>query len=170
MLETPTEVARLQQLLDASMSGAGPHLRSIIGDDRRVPADRLCVRLQGMRLLSLSTVTADGRPLVGPVDGYLLHGLFYFTSASNSVRIRHIRARPAVSAMHLPSEELAVTVHGTAQIFTAADPDWPPLRQAMLDEYLPKQGPAFEEWLDKADVVAARIIPEKMFTFQMTAP
>jgi general stress protein 26 len=169
MHETPGELAQLQTLLDLSMVGAGPHLKSIIGEDRRVAADQLCARLQGMRLLSLSTVTADGRPLVGPVDGYLLHGLFYFTSASNSVRIRHIRARPAVSAMHLPSEELAVTVHGKAQLFTADDPNWAPLRQAMLDEYLPKQGPAFEEWLDTTDVVAARIIPEKMFTFQMTA-
>jgi uncharacterized pyridoxamine 5'-phosphate oxidase family protein len=122
-----------------------------------------------MRLLALSTVTADGRPLVGPVDGYLLHGRLYFTSASNSVRMRHLSARPAVSALHLPSEELAVTVHGTAEIFGADDPAWPLLRQAMLDEYLPKQGPAFEEWLDTADVMAARINPEKMFTFQMTA-
>ena len=37
----------------------------------------------------------------------------------------------------------------------------------MLDEYLPKQGPAFEEWLDDADAVGARIVPEKMFTFHM---
>jgi hypothetical protein len=169
MHETPGEVAHLQTLLDQSMVGAGPHLKSIIGEDRRVSAADLCARLQGMRLLALSTVTADGRPLVGPVDGYLLHGRFYFTSASNSVRIRHLSSRPAVSAIHLPSEELAVTVHGTAELFTADDPDWPPLRQAMVAEYLPKQGPAFEEWLDAADVVAARIIAEKMFTFQMTA-
>jgi hypothetical protein len=169
MLETPDEVARLQELLDASMAGAGPHLRSIIGDDRRLSAADLCVRLQGMRLLALSTVTADGRPLVGPVDGYLLHGQFHFTSARDSVRMRHIAARPAVSAIHLPSVDLAVTVHGSAEIFSAEDAAWPALRQAMLDEYLPKQGPAFEEWLDTADVVAARIIAKKMFTFQMAA-
>ena len=37
----------------------------------------------------------------------------------------------------------------------------------MLDEYLPKQGPSFEEWLDKADAVGVRIVPERMFTFHM---
>jgi hypothetical protein len=169
MLETPEEMAWLQELLDASMAGAGPHLRDVIDDERRLRAVEVCERLQGMCLLALSTVTADGRPLVGPVDGYLLHGQFHFTSAPNSVRMRHIAARPAVSAIHLPSEELAVTVHGHAEIFSVDDPGWPLLRQAMVDEYLPKQGPAFEEWLEATDVVPARIIPEKMFTFYMAA-
>ena len=37
----------------------------------------------------------------------------------------------------------------------------------MLDEYLPKQGPSFEEWLDDLDGLGARIVPEKMFTFHL---
>ena len=37
----------------------------------------------------------------------------------------------------------------------------------MLDEYLPKQGPSFEAWLDEVDAVGARIVPEKMFTFHL---
>ena len=36
MLETPEELANLQSLLDASMATAGPHLRDIITDDRRL--------------------------------------------------------------------------------------------------------------------------------------
>ena len=67
-----------------------------------------------MRLLALATVTADGRPIVGPVDGIFYRGAFHFGSAPDSVRFRHIRARPQVSATHLPGEELAVTVHGRA--------------------------------------------------------
>jgi hypothetical protein len=47
------------------------------------------------------------------------------------------------------------------------DPACAELRRAMLDAYLPKQGPAFEEWLDNADALAARIEPEKMFTFHL---
>ena len=74
MLESRDESTRLQVLLDASMASAGPHLRGIIGDDRRLGAIELAERLQGMRLLVLSTVTADGRPLCGAVDGYFLHG------------------------------------------------------------------------------------------------
>jgi general stress protein 26 len=167
MLETPEELARLQQLLDASMAAAGPHLRGIISEERRLGAAELAERLQGMRLLVLATVTADGRPLAGPVDGYFLHGTFWFSSGRDSVRMRHLAVRPAVSATHLPGEDLAVTVHGRADIFDIHDPLGEELRRAVLDEYLPKQGPSFEEWLDDLDGLAARIVPEKMFTFHL---
>ena len=167
MLETPEEMARLQDLLDSSMAAAGPHLRDIITERRRLRAPQLTERLQGMRLLVLATVTSDGRPLCGPVDGYFLHGTFWFSSGRDSVRMRHLAVRPAVSATHLPGEDLAVTVHGRAVIFGLDDAVSQGLRQAMLDEYLPKQGPSFEKWLDDLDGLAARIEPEKMFTFHM---
>jgi uncharacterized pyridoxamine 5'-phosphate oxidase family protein len=163
--ETPDELTRLQQLLDDSAAAAGPHLASIAGADRRVGAAVLGERLQGMRLLVLATVTADGRPLVGPVDGYLLHGELYFSSGRDSVRLRHLRARPACSATHLPGEEFAVTVHGRAELFEVNDPEHGELRQAMLDHYLPQQGPSFETWLDQQNAIGARIVAEKMFTF-----
>jgi hypothetical protein len=169
MLETPEELDRLQSLLDASMASAGSHLRDIISVERRLDARQLAARLQGLCLLVLATATADGRPLAGPVDGYFLHGTFWFSSGTQSVRIRHLATRPAVSATYLPGEELAVTVHGQAECRPMDDPSCAELRQAMLDAYLPKQGPAFEEWLDNADAVAARIEPEKMFTFQLDA-
>ena len=168
MLETPDDIDRLQELLDRSAAGAGPHLRGIITDERRLSAERLCQILPGMRLLVVATVTADGRPLAGPVDGYLLHGSFYFSSGRDSVRMRHLALRPAVSAAHIPGEELAVTVHGRAELFDLRDPDHGELRQAMLDHYLPKQGPQFETWLDGADAIGARIIADKIFTFSST--
>jgi hypothetical protein len=167
MLETPKELDDLQTLLDASMAGAGPHLSSIITGERRLNARQLTERLHGMCLLVLATATADGRPLAGPVDGYFLHGTFWFSSGTDSVRLRHLAARPAVSATHLPGEALAVTVHGRADCYPMDDPASAELRQAMLDEYLPKQGPSFEEWLDNADAMAARIEPEKLFTFRL---
>jgi nitroimidazol reductase NimA-like FMN-containing flavoprotein (pyridoxamine 5'-phosphate oxidase superfamily) len=168
VLETPAEIGRLQELLDRSAAVAGPHLRDIITDERRLSAPAVCERLQGMRLLVVATVTADGRPLAGPVDGYFLHGSFYFSSGRNSVRMRHLAARPAVSATYLAGEELAVTVHGRAELFELGDPARGELRQAMLDHYLPLQGPEFETWLDDLDAVAARIAAEKMFIFAMT--
>jgi hypothetical protein len=165
--ETPEEIDRLQLLLDRSAAGAGAHLRTIISDERRLTAARLCERLQGMRLLTVATVTADGRPLAGAVDGYLLHGSVYFSSARDSVRMRHLAARPAVSATHLPGEELGLTVHGRAELFDLASPDGAELRQAMLDHYLPLQGPLFETWLDQLDAVAARVEADKMFIFAL---
>jgi hypothetical protein len=167
MDETPQEISRLQRLLDTSSAEAGPHLRGIISDDRRLDAEQLCARLQGMCLVSVATVTADGRPLAGPVDGYFLHGSLYFSSGRDSVRMRHLAARPGVSATYLPGEELAVTVHGQAELFAVNHAGHPELRRAMLDYYLPKQGPAFEVWLDQADAIGARIAADKIFTFHM---
>jgi hypothetical protein len=170
MLETPEEVDGLQQLLDRSAGAAGPHLRGIITADRRLSAVQVCQLMQGLRLLVVATVTADGRPLAGPVDGYLLHGSLYFSSGRDSVRMRHLAVRPGVSATYLPGENLALTVHGQAELFDVNDPARGELRQAMLDHYLPLQGPGFETWLDQADAVGARIIAEKMFTFSSGTP
>ena len=169
MLETPEEIDRLQGLLDRSAATAGPHLSGIITDERRLSAAALCERLQGMRLLVVATVTSDGRPLAGPVDGYFLHGSFYFGSGRNSVRMRHLAARPGVSATYLAGEQFAVTVHGRAELFDLSDPARGELRQAMLDHYLPLQGPEFETWLDQLDAIGARIAADKMFTFSTDA-
>lgn len=167
--ETPEEIGRLQRLLDRSAAGAGAHLRSIVTDDRRLAAAQLCEALRGMRLLVVATATADGRPLTGPVDGYFLHGSFCFGSGRDSVRMRHLAARPAVSATHLAGDDLAVTVHGNAELFDINDPSRGELRQAMLDHYLPTQGPEFETWLDQSDAIGARVLAEKMFAFAANA-
>ncbi|HEV8065431.1 MAG TPA: pyridoxamine 5'-phosphate oxidase family protein, partial [Acidimicrobiales bacterium] len=146
---------------------AGPHMAGIITADRRLTAEALCERLQGMCLLVLGTVTADGRPLVGPVDGYWIHGAWHFSSGRNSVRMRHIARRPAVSATHLPRDEFSVTVHGRAALFDMNDPAEPDLRQAMLDYYLPRQGPSFEDWLDAENPIGGRIAADKLFVFAL---
>ncbi len=169
MHETPDELSRLQRILDASAAGAGPHLRAIITDDRRVDAASLCEELSGMRLLVVATVTADGRPQARPVDGYFLHGSFSFSSGRNSVRMRHLAARPALSATYLAGEAFAVTVHGRAELFEVLDPAHGDLRQAMLDYYLPRQGPAFETWLRHENPLGARIAPEKVFTYSSSS-
>ena len=146
------------------MAGAGEHLRGIITGERRLSAADLAGRLPGMRLLTVATVTADGRPLAGPVDGYFLHGTFWFSSGRNSVRMRHLAARPAVSATHLPGEELAVTVHGRAvQADVGEGSD---LRRTLLDIYVPRYGEEWAEMLERG-AVYARIEAERMFAFHM---
>ncbi|WP_344666118.1 pyridoxamine 5'-phosphate oxidase family protein [Catenulispora yoronensis] len=166
MLETTEELAALQSLLDQSIAAAGPHLRGIITEKRRLDAASLVGRLSGMRLITVATATADGRPLTGPFDGYFLRGSWWFSSGPDAVRIRHLRARPAVSATYLPGEEMSVTVHGRAELFDLHGPECADLRQAMLDFYLPKQGPAFQEWMDGlVGGVGVRIVASKMFTF-----
>ena len=167
MRETPEDIAALQAILDASHAAAGPHLRGIITDERRLSAREVADRLTGMRLLALATVTADGRPIVGPVDGIFYRGAFHFGSAPESVRFGHIRSRPQVSATHLPGEELAVTVHGRAVLIDVAAAEHADFRATVLGIYTPRYGADWEAFLDSG-VQYARIDPVKMFTFQMT--
>jgi hypothetical protein len=176
MHETEQDIAALQDLLDRSYANAGTHLRSIITPERRVHADDLVTRLTGMCLLSLATVTADGRPLVGPVDGVFYKGAFHFGTAPDAVRWRHIRARPYVSATHLPGEEFAVTLHGTAVPVDIRAPEGAAFKQALLEVYVPRYGPEFEAFLNGGaggpepprPPVYARIDAERMFTIQVT--
>jgi nitroimidazol reductase NimA-like FMN-containing flavoprotein (pyridoxamine 5'-phosphate oxidase superfamily) len=168
MHETNDDLAALQALLDRSYARAGDHLRSIITPERRLSAEQVAQRLTGMRLLALATVTADGRPIVGPVDGIFLRGSFFFGSSPESLRFRHIRARPQVSATHLPGEELAVTVHGNARFVDVTAEAGAELRRALLEVYVPRYGPQWEEFLDSGPLYA-RIDAERMFTFHMPA-
>ncbi|NJC67322.1 pyridoxamine 5'-phosphate oxidase family protein [Planosporangium flavigriseum] len=166
MDEMPEDLARLQRLLDRSYDAAGPHLRGIITPERRLSAEEVSARLQGMCLLALATVTRDGRPLVGPVDGIFYRGSFYFGSSPESVRFRHIAKRPQVSATHLPGEELAVTVHGRAIPIDVRGAAEAGLRRALLDVYLPRYGAGWERFLDSGPVYA-RIEADRMFTLHM---
>ncbi|MEA2298026.1 MAG: hypothetical protein QOF77_962 [Solirubrobacteraceae bacterium] len=168
MRETDGDIAALQELLDSSHAAGGPHLRSIITEERRLAAPEVCRRLTGMRLLALATVTADGRPMVGPVDGVFYRGSFHFGSSPESVRFRHIRRRAQVSATHLPGEELAVTVHGRAIEVDVRAPEHAEFRATLLEVYLPRYGEDWVRFLDSG-VVYARIEAAKMFTFHMDA-
>lgn len=165
MHETAAELESLQELLDRSYASAGSHLLSIHTPERRLNAEQVAERLTGMKLLVLATVTADGRPMVGPVDGIFFHGAFHFGSSPTSMRMRHIRARPQVSATHLPGEELAVTVHGNAVPIDVRDPTNAEFRQTLLGIYGPQFGPEWEEFLDASEY--ARIDAVRMFAFWM---
>ena len=157
MRETAADLAELQALLDRSYEAAGVHLLRIITPERRLTAEQVAERLTGMCLLALATVTSDGRPIVGPVDGIFYRGAFHFGSAPDSVRFKHIRARPQVSATHLPGEELAVTVHGRAvPVDVEADLGF---RKVLLEIH-----PVV---LVDSGAVYARIEAERMFTFHM---
>jgi nitroimidazol reductase NimA-like FMN-containing flavoprotein (pyridoxamine 5'-phosphate oxidase superfamily) len=172
MHETAEDLVALQALIDRSYANAGPHLLSIHEPARRLSAPEVCERLHDMVLLVLATVTADGRPVAGPVDGIFYRGDFYFSSSPESVRFRHIRARPFVSATHLPAEELAVTVHGRASFVDIGAPEQAGFRQAVLDIYVPRYGPGWEsDFLEGGPVEQrpwyARIDAERMFAFFM---
>jgi hypothetical protein len=164
MRETADDLARLQQLLDGSYQAAGPHLRKVITPERRLTAEALASRLDGMCLLTLATVTADGRPINGPVDGFFYRGEWYFGSSHESLRFRHIRQRPQVSATYLPGEEVSVTTHGRAAEIDARTHDGGGFAEVVIAYYASRFDGA-EAMLE--DSAYARIEAERMFTFYL---
>lgn len=116
MLETTAEIDHLQALLDASVTRATGHLRSIINDERTLTAEQLVGLLTGMKVLSCATVTARGEPRITALDGHFLHGTWTFSTAGDSAKARHLQRRPAVSVAHIDGEDLALFSHGTAEL------------------------------------------------------
>ncbi len=96
MHETARDLAVLQQLLDRSYRAAGEHVRNIHTERRRLHATVLVRRLRGMCLLVVGTVSADGRPFTGPVDGVFHRGSFYFGTDPTALRWSHLLHNPAV--------------------------------------------------------------------------
>jgi len=163
MFETNNELAEMQSLLDASLSGATEHLRSIIrAGERTLTAAQIARACRGMCTLAISTVTANCEPRVSAVDGHLLHGRWYFSTATGAAKARHLAARPAVSIAYLRGEDIGIFAHGKAQQMNPAggpdDPDWPALLQYMTDYY----GSSPLSW---GEVVYYRLIPSWMVAF-----
>jgi general stress protein 26 len=129
MLETPDDLARLQQLLDASHVRSTEHLRSIINEGRTLSAAQIAGLLTGMKVISVATVTARGEPRISAMDGHFLHGTWTFSTSRTSAKARHLARRPAVSVAHVDGEALAVFSHGhvvelAGDELVAADAHW----------------------------------------------
>ncbi len=165
MNETQQDLDRVQALLDHSYATAGRHLRDVITEERRITALQLAELLPPVSLLTLATVSAAGHPISAPVDGIFFRGDFYVGSAADSAKFRHITQRPSVSATYLPGEHLSVSVHGTAVFVDVNAATQQSFRQALLDIYVPRYGPEWEDILAEARYV--RIDADKMFTFYM---
>ena len=161
MHETPDDLERLQRLLEESYAAAGPHLLSIHTRERRLTAERLAALLPGVNVLTVATVSAACAPFVGPVDGLFFRGAWYFGSSPDSVRFRHLRARPRISAAHTRGEELAIVVHGVARPVDPAAADHAGFRGYLLEVY----GSGWESWGSGA--AYAMIEARRMFTFSM---
>lgn len=124
MRETEAELDDLQRLMDASRAGGTSHLREIISDGHVMDARAVVAALEGMRVLSLATVTAAGEPRVSAVDGHFLHGAWTFGTDGAAAKARHLAARPAVSAAHVDGERIGVFCHGRAVRLTPESATW----------------------------------------------
>jgi uncharacterized pyridoxamine 5'-phosphate oxidase family protein len=113
-----------------------------------------------VQVLVLATVTAAGEPRTAPVDGLFFKGRFWFGSSHRSMRFRHIRARPQVSATVTHGEEVAVIVHGKAREVDTSAPEHSDFRDYLLDVY----GESWNDW--GAAAPYAVIEPARMFTYR----
>lgn len=158
MYETSDDLDRLQRLLDDSHAAAEPHHRSIFDDAHRVGASDLAAMLPGVQVLCVATVSARCEPRVAPVDGLFYRGRWHFGSSADSVKFRHLRRRPVVSAAHVRGEEFAVIVHGRARELDVSDPEHRGLKDYLFEVY----GNAWAGWA--AGVPYAVIEADRMYT------
>lgn len=166
MHETPDDLRELQRVLDESYAAAGLHLRSIFQPERRMSAEQVVRALRGVFLLHLATVTAACEPMVAPIDGLFYRGRLWFGFPPGAVRIRHLRARPQVSAVYTLGEDLCVIAHGTAREVVSSDPEHAHFERYgrevygaawdyWVDHYKDREGSDFTAWIEPRRMYAA---------------
>lgn len=165
MLETDEEVAWLQETIDRSRAAGGSHLLSIAHDGRWLSARQVIAALAPgtVHHLAVATVTADGRPLVSMADGQLVHARLCHSSDGSSLKMRHVSARPQVSAVHARGDDLAVTVHGEATLHRPGSEWFEVLEGVFLAQY----GSSPRDWCE--DPVFAVIEPRFVLAYAMDA-
>lgn len=115
MFETKAELAELQRLFDAHLAAANPHMTGIVTPDHRLTAGQVVEYLQGIKHVAFATVTQRGEPRVSPLDTLFIHGRFTLSTGGQAARLRHLRANPASSAVHMDGERIAVVVNGSVE-------------------------------------------------------
>jgi hypothetical protein len=121
--EAGADLARLQELLDRSIEGAGPFLRSSFEmPEHSLTAAQLVAHLQGSLTVALATTTARGEPRVAPIGALFAHGAFCMPSVVQAARTRHLVARPAASLTYFEGNDLAVIAHGHVAVLADGDP------------------------------------------------
>ncbi len=165
MHETREELADLQKLLDSSYETAGAHLLTIHTPERRLNAEQLCQELKGVCVLNLATLNSTGAPMVAPVDGLVLGGKFWFGSAINSLRMKHIRADSRISAAYTLGEEVSVVIHGRAVEFDTKTGQYEQFHEYCREVY----GAGYDDWGYWNKAPFAWIEAERMYAMKMPA-
>jgi hypothetical protein len=116
MYETEDDLVRLQELLDRTLARANPHLTSIVSPERRLSARQVVRYLRGTKHVAFATVNERSEPRVAPLDGVFVHGRFTVSTGGRAARLRHLRANPACSAVHMDGDAVGIAVNGRATI------------------------------------------------------
>src|SRR3989442_7752992 len=160
MREPAAELAALQELIERSVNRAGPHMRGLIHPGKYTLSAAQVVRLlDGMKTIAVAAPAPNGDPLVGAMDGWFLHGKFFFSSAGDAVRIRGLRKRPSVSVVRFDGDAYAITAHGKATLMFERDPEVIEIDAIFRGHY---GGSAFE-WSDEG--VYVRVDADRFYTY-----
>jgi uncharacterized pyridoxamine 5'-phosphate oxidase family protein len=159
MFETEHDLRRLQELLDRTLAHANPHLAAIVSPDRRLTARQITRYLQGTKHVAFATANERGEPRVAPLDGVFVRGHFTVSTGARAARLRHLRAHPACSAVHMDGDSIAIVVHGQATILHRDDPGVDDIEPVWRDIY----GSSPFEWGE--GVVFIRIEPSSMWAY-----
>ena len=79
--------------------------------------------LDGMKTVAVAAPAPNGDPLVGPMDGWFLHGKFYFSSSGDAIRVKGLRERPRASIAYFEGERFLINAHGHAELMFQGHPD-----------------------------------------------
>ncbi len=163
MWETPEDMDRLQELMDASFSNAeSPQFRFIMTPDLAMSAREVVDFFAGRKVAVLATVNSRAEPFASPVDVFLVRGRFQLGTTRSSLRARHMRHNPAVSLCFYDGDDYAVIVHGEADAIDPGHAEWDDADKAWTKVYgASATGLA-------PDVLYYRINPRRMFTRDWT--
>jgi hypothetical protein len=164
MRESPADLERLQALIDRSIEGAGPFLRSSFEmPERSLSAQQLVDRLQGSLTVALATTTGRGEPRVAPIGALFVRGAFHVPTVAQAARTRHLAARPAASLTYFEGTSLAVVAHGRATIIDPSDAAFAELDAVQVG----CGGQSPTEW--QGDAVYLRLEADRLFTYAALA-
>jgi hypothetical protein len=135
MYETEAELVEMQRMFDAHLARANPHMRAIVTPKRRLSARQVVRYLTGIKHVAFASVTPRGEPRVSPLDTLFIHGRFTLSTGGEATKLRHLRANPACSAVHMDADRIAVAVNGHVEWIERDHPDHDEIHQAWQDAY-----------------------------------
>jgi hypothetical protein len=150
VLEIEDDVAGLQARLDASAAASGEHLRTAFRPSGSGAAAAMVERLVGILEVHLAVVTADGAPLVAPIDAILYRARFWIGIPPKAVRARLVRREPRVSASY-SAGEVACLVHGTFHEPAADDERRHGFEALARSLYMEQYGDWFGDFMTERD-------------------
>ncbi len=157
------ELKSLQDLIDRSHKRIAPHMKAIIHPGKySLNAKQVVKLLDGMKTIAVAAPAPNGDPLVAPMDGWLLHGRFFFSSSGDSIRIKGLRTRPRASIAYFEGERFLINAHGGVELMFKGHPDVDQI-DAIFDRHY---GSSAFDWSDEG--VYVRLDADRFFTYSRT--